>query len=209
MGIARFRFLEIFMKKLFFSLRKTSALFVLMLFSVLLFGCKPVTEIQTETKIVILEKLTNDDPLVNDWYDTTVGRFLITKDYLSNQYLDLDGEFYDYDNDTYLWNKSYEGNNLYVLKLSETSGTIFIKYTRAADANWNYTTDPSQAPDIGKWYAVSYKDLNATNKTVNLSGAWKADGVTSCNTLEEAVNEFTIEKGYFEFYTAHIENPLE
>ena len=53
------------------------------------------------------------------------------------------------------------------------------------------------APDVGKWYAVSYKNL--TSNSVSLSGAYKADGKTSTQTLDEAKKEFTVENGYFDY----------
>ena len=97
---------------------------------------------------------------------------------------------------------SYAGDNLVVVMDSETSGRLFIKYTRAfctehSDfANGIYTYD-SDAPDVGKWYAMSYKNLK--DNSVSLSGA--AGAKTSTDTLEEAIAEFTIEKGYFGNYS--------
>lgn len=186
------------MKKLFFSLRKTSALFVLMLFSVLLFGCKPDAEPEVLPENV--ERLAADDPLIQDWFDPNGQLWLITQNTFDNKYLD----YSDIDNlfkedGSYNFQDCYAGNNLCVLKLSETSGTFFMKYTRAADSNWKYTTDSSKAPDIGKWYAVSYKNFNSTNKTIQFSGAWGTK--SSCDTLQEAVEEFTIEHGYFAGYS--------
>ncbi len=115
--------------------------------------------------------------------------------------------------------KGYEGNNVSIVELSNTAGTIFIKYTKSyektttaptgTDAN-TWTHQPassysgeywyrysSTAPDVGKWYAVSYKELNGKN--VKISGAVGAK--TSCNTLEEAKQEFTADKGYFNYYS--------
>ena len=123
------------------------------------------------------------------WLDPVYGqKFEITHNELKNFYND------------YITNEpkeGYTGDSLYVLEISNTSGIIFIKYTRAADASWNYTSDSSLAPDVGKWYAVSYKDLK--EDSVKLSGASKATGVTSCDTLEEAKEEF-VENGYFSYY---------
>lgn len=95
---------------------------------------------------------------------------------------------------------SYAGNSLLIAKTSSDSGYIYIKYTRAycpkhSDPNksvWTYDTD---APDVGKWYAIAFKDL--TSNSVSISGAYKKGGKTSTETLEEAINEFTIENGYF------------
>ncbi len=109
---------------------------------------------------------------------------------------------------------SYAGNNLVVVMDDDNSGRLFIKYTRAyekrttdpaPDTGWAHvaasTTNPTEywwkytnnAPDVGKWYAIKYTDL--TNTSVKLSGA--AGTRTSCDTLEEAITEFTTAKGYF------------
>ncbi len=55
------------------------------------------------------------------------------------------------------------------------------------------------APDVGKWYAVHYKNL--TSNSVSLSGAAKTGGETSTKTLSEAIIEFTVENGYFSYYS--------
>lgn len=186
------------MKKRFFSLQKELALSVLLLFTAVMTGCKPQTEIQEVYYYVT--PLENDDPLIGDWYnisETYSEKYTITENSFDNQW--------GYGNPV-VWNDSYAGNNLYVLKLSETSGTIFFKFTRAATPSYSYSTDPSEAPDVGNWYAISYKDLNSSKKTVNLSGAYKAGGQTSCQTLQEAVNEFTIAHGYFASYSALTSN---
>ena len=112
---------------------------------------------------------------------------------------------------------SYEGNNLVIVPLSDTAGTIFIKYTKSYESTTTEPTDSSSwlsytyngtttwyrysttAPDAGKWYAVSYKELTASS--VKLSGAYKYGGATSTTTLEQAIAEFTIENGYFGTYS--------
>lgn len=130
----------------------------------------------------------DDDPilLVGKWQDSSNFIYEISKNEFSNY-----GEgFY-----------SYAGNNLVISITSNdfSSGYIYIQYTRAADENWNYTTDKTKAPDIGKWYAISYKGLTASS--IQISGAYKYDGKTSTETLEEAMAEFTIENGYFAMYS--------
>ena len=116
---------------------------------------------------------------------------------------------------------AYEGDNLVIVEDDEKNGRIFIKYTKAYeqteveptgdDSNtWNFspanaawgTSDywwrfSATATDVGKWYAISYKDL--TKHSVQISGA--AGSKTSCNTLEEAKEEFTIDNGYFAYYS--------
>ena len=130
----------------------------------------------------------DDDPilLVGKWQDSSNFIYEISKNEFSNY-----GEGFD----------SYAGNNLVISITSNdfSSGYIYIQYTRAADENWNYTTDKTKAPDIGKWYAISYKGL--TVSSIQISGAYKYDGKTSTETLEEAMAEFTIENGYFAMYS--------
>ena len=130
----------------------------------------------------------DDDPilLVGKWQDSSNFIYEISKNEFSNY-----GEGFD----------SYAGNKLVISITSNdfSSGYIYIQYTRAADENWNYTTDKTKAPDIGKWYAISYKSLTASS--IQISGAYKKGGETSTETLEEAMAEFTIENGYFSTYS--------
>ena len=94
---------------------------------------------------------------------------------------------------------AYEGNSLEIIPNDDgKSGTIFLKYTvsKNPDPDKSYS---NTAPDVGKWYAVSYKNL--TKNSVSLSGAYKSDGKTSTETLEEAKEEFTVENGYFASYS--------
>lgn len=98
--------------------------------------------------------------------------------------------------ETMFSNGYYEGNNLTVIESSDSSGYIYIKYTKSMNADRSYSEN---APDVGKWYAISYKNL--TDDTVSISGAYKSGGATSTETLDEAVSEFTIENGYFGTYS--------
>ena len=131
-----------------------------------------------------IEELSTDSPLIGKWKDSDSSIYEISQNEFSNY------------SDTYL---SYAGNNLVISKTSENSGYIYIQFTRAADENWNYTTDKEKAPDIGNWYAISYKDLE--ENSIQLSGAYKYEGKTSTETLEEAITEFTIDNGYFGIYS--------
>ncbi|MDD6929962.1 MAG: hypothetical protein PUI78_03905 [Treponema sp.] len=131
-----------------------------------------------------IEELSADSPLIGKWQDSYGSIYEISQTKFSNY-----GESYE----------SYAGNNLVISKTSENSGYIYIQYTRAADENWNYTTDKEKAPDIGNWYAISYKELK--ENSIQLSGACKSEGKTSTETLEEAITEFTIDNGYFETYS--------
>ena len=129
-----------------------------------------------------IEELSTDSPLIGKWKDSDSSIYEISQNEFSNY-------GYGYD--------SYAGNNLVISKTSENSGYIYIQFTRAADKNWNYTTDKTKAPDVGKWYAISFKEL--TNSSIKLSGAYGEK--TSTETLEEAITEFTIENGYFANYS--------
>lgn len=93
---------------------------------------------------------------------------------------------------------SYAGNNLVVSYTNdeETAGYIYIKYTRAMNPDYSYS---ETAPDVGKWYAIAFRDLTASS--VSLSGAYNASGKTSTETLEEAISTFTIANGYFSSYS--------
>lgn len=132
------------------------------------------------------DSLTSRIALIGKWKDSYDSTYEISQNEFSNY-------GYGYD--------SYAGNNLVISITSNdfSSGYIYIQFTRAADENWNYTTDKTKAPDIGKWYAISYKGLTASS--IQISGAYKYDGKTSTETLEEAMAEFTIENGYFSTYS--------
>lgn len=132
-------------------------------------------------------ELSDNSALIGTWQSSYGEIFKITSTSLSNG-----GS----------WGDSYAGNNLLVSYTNdeETSGYIYIKYTRAYcsthsdPTTYTYDTD---AADVGKWYAVAFKDLTASS--LSLSGA--AGTVSSTSTLEEAISTFTIAKGYFSTYS--------
>lgn len=160
-------------------LRAKAVLFALV--SVLAFSfsaCNVTTEPEVEH---VYKQIDADDLLVGTW---TGG---------STEW----PESYTITNTTFESKGSYKGNNLVVQKLDSTSGYIYIKYTVAMNADWSYL---ETAPDVGKWYAISYKDLGA--EKISISGAYKKDGATSCETLDEAVTEFTVDNGYFGNYSS-------
>lgn len=160
-------------------LRAKAVLFALV--SVLAFSfsaCNVTTEPEVEH---VYKQIDADDLLVGTWTGGT------------EQY----PESYTITNTTFESKDSYKGNNLVVQKLDSTSGYIYIKYTVAMNADWSYS---ETAPDVGKWYAISYKDLGA--EKISLSGAYKKGGATSCKTLDEAVTEFTVDNGYFGTYSS-------
>lgn len=165
-------------------LRAKAVLFALV--SVLAFSfsaCNVTTEPEVEH---VYKQIDADDLLVGTWTDgTKYGTYIITNTTFENA-------------------GSYKGNNLVVQKLDSTSGYIYIKYTVAMNADYSYS---ETAPDVGKWYAISYKDLGA--EKISISGAYKDDGATSCETLDEAVTEFTVDNGYFGFYTSHTRQKSE
>lgn len=161
-------------------LRAKAVLFALV--SVLAFSfsaCNVTTEPEIE--------YVYNDLLVGTWIgDQYSEKYTITNKTLENAYKS---------EDTY--KDAYKGNNLVVQKLDSTSGYIYIKYTVAMNADYSYS---ETAPDVGKWYAISYKDLGA--EKISLSGAYKKGGATSCKTLDEAVTEFTVDNGYFGTYSS-------
>ena len=93
---------------------------------------------------------------------------------------------------------TYAGDSLVVRYTNEgqTAGYIYIKYTRAMNPDYTYS---ETAPDAGKWYALSFKNL--TSSSVSISGAYKQGGKTSAETLEDALVEFTVENCYFGSYS--------
>ena len=134
-----------------------------------------------------VEELSADSPLIGKWKDSYGSIYEISQTEFSNY-----GKSYE----------SYAGNNLVISKSTDNSGYIYIQYTKAYCAEhsnleeYKYTYD-NDSPDVGKWYAISFKEL--TNSSIKLSGAYGEK--TSTETLEEAITEFTIENGYFANYS--------
>ena len=135
------------------------------------FGCKTQPE----------EGFISD--LYGKWTSSFGEVFEISKDYFKNY-----GESWS----------CYEGDSIIIIpnENDNASGTIFLKYTVSRNPDGSYS---NTAPDVGKWYAVSYKNL--TKNSVSLSGASKLGGKTSTETLKEAIQEFTVENGYFGTYS--------
>lgn len=102
-------------------------------------------------------------------------------------------ETYIYDGKTFT--SAYDGKNSYVITVeriiysSDTAGIIYGKYTEN-------TYSPSV---VGKYYAVSFKDL--TDTSISISGAYK-DGKMAADSLVEAITEFTINNGYYSLYSS-------
>lgn len=100
------------------------------------------------------------------------------------------GEIYTYDGITFTSANSYVVKVERIIYSSDTAGIIYGKYTENS-----YT--PSL---VGKYYAVSFKDL--TDSGISISGAYKKSGKTGTDTLGQAIKEFTIDNEYFGIYSA-------
>ena len=179
---------------------KFSRLFAAMMFvaCLALAGCTPVTEekFSEVDNYIIVRPLEADDAIIGTW--------------AASEY-----EKYTFSVDNFVSLLAYEGDNILIAEDDESSGRIFIKYTKAieysadepaedAENPWTYSSwtknwyrYSSTAPDVGKWYAISYKDL--TENSVNISGA--GGEKTSFENLKDAVKEFTINNGYFTYYS--------
>lgn len=84
---------------------------------------------------------------------------------------------------------SYKMKVKIIIWSSDASGIIYGRYTKN-------TNDSSV---VGKYYAVSFKDL--TDTSVSISGAFKG-GKMATDSLVEAITEFTINNGYYSFYSS-------
>lgn len=84
---------------------------------------------------------------------------------------------------------SYKMKVKSIIWSSDASGIIYGKYTEN-------TYSPSV---VGKYYAVSFKDL--TDTSISISGAYK-DGKMAADSLVEAITEFTINNGYYSLYSS-------
>lgn len=84
---------------------------------------------------------------------------------------------------------SYKMKVKSIIWSSDASGIIYGRYTEN-------TYSPSV---VGKYYAVSFKDL--TDTSISISGALKG-GKMAADSLVEAITEFTINNGYYSFYSS-------
>ena len=100
------------------------------------------------------------------------------------------GETYIYDGITFTSSGSYKMKVKSIIWSSDASGIIYGRYTEN-------TYNPSV---VGKYYAVSFKDL--TYSSVSISGAYKKDGKIATDSLVEAITEFTINNGYYGTYSS-------
>ena len=100
------------------------------------------------------------------------------------------GETYIYDGITFTSSGSYKMKVKSIIWSSDASGIIYGRYTEN-------TYSPSV---VGKYYAVSFKDL--TDTSILISGAYKEKGKIATDSLVEAITEFTINNGYYGTYSS-------
>ena len=145
-------------------------------------------------------ELSDNSALIGTWVNSYSGGTSVYK--ITSSTFDNSGtSSYNGTTSTY---DSYAGNNLVVSYTNDeaTSGYIYIKYTRAYcsthsdSTTYTYIYD-EDAADVGKWYAIAFKELTASS--VSLSGAYGT--ISSTSTLEEAISTFTIDNGYFTTYS--------
>ena len=145
-------------------------------------------------------ELSDNSALIGTWVNSYSGGTSVYK--ITSSTFDNSGtSSYNGTTSTY---DSYAGNNLVVSYTNDekNSGYIYIKYTRAYcsthsdPTTYTYIYD-TDAADVGKWYAIAFKELTASS--VSLSGAYGT--VSSTSTLEEAISTFTIDNGYFTTYS--------
>lgn len=98
-------------------------------------------------------------------------------------------ETYIYDGITFTSINTYKMEVERIIWNSDTSGIIYGKYT---ENTYNSSV-------VGKYYAVSFKDL--TDTSISFAGAYK-DGKMAADTLVEAITEFTINNGYYGNYSS-------
>ena len=113
-----------------------------------------------------------------------------------NPYNRLLGTWISTYNETYIYDGinfdagSYKMKVKSIIWSSDASGIIYGRYI----TNSFYTNV------VGKYYAVSFKDL--TDTSISISGAYKKDGKIATDSLVEAITEFTINNGYYSFYSS-------
>ncbi len=140
---------------------------------VMLSGCKPEVEYVYEQTSV-----------VGDWISSLGEKYSISyNDYDNYSHYDSS---YNYDPDN--WHLYYSTTDIVVRQLSETSGYIYGKFDDAEHVGYGAT--------VGQWYALYYQDL--TDHSVSFGQPYKASGKAACDTLLEAIEEFTLENDYYD-----------
>lgn len=119
-----------------------------------------------------------DSLLIGEWLNlSTIG----------SQYGE---EKYTYDGQTFTSVGAYSITVEEISWTSDTEGFIYGKYTEAY-----------QPSDVGKYYAVSFKDL--TDTTISICGAHdSATQSSSADSLDDAKTKFTIANGSFSQYSS-------
>ena len=194
------------MKHLKFSRLKLLTAVLFSVFALLFSSCvtpyddsedpKKTTE---ETPVVVTPDEEVNYPVFGIWVSPYSEKYKISSKGFRNYYGD---------------SECYTGNHIAVKELSEDAGYIYFTYTKAIEERYSEPTGEdadtwtkwsdsywsrysTTAPDVGKWYAVSYKNL--TENSVSFAGA--AGTLSSCDSLAAAIEEFTIENGYFAYYS--------
>ena len=164
---------------------KFSRLFAAMMFVACLafVGCKPQTEEVTVEKVIVVRPLEADDGIIGTWISTYDEKYDISiTDYDNYSHYDAD---YNYDADN--WHLYYSTNKLKIYEIDETSGFLYGQFDDENHIGYGATK--------GQWYALMYTGL--TDTYVKLWQPYKDGGKAACDTLEEAVKEFTVDNGYF------------
>lgn len=99
-------------------------------------------------------------------------------------------ETYIYDGITFTSSGSYKMKVKSIIWSSDASGIIYGRYI----------TNSFYTDVVGKYYAVSFKDL--TYSSVSICGAYKEKGKIATDSLVEAITEFTINNGYYGTYSS-------
>ena len=172
---------------------KFSAVLISVLVLVGLTGC-PDPESTEVIKYAYVMPVTSDDGVIEIWTSSYGETYTITTSLFSAD--------------------AYAGDNLYIYYTDdeETAGYIYMKYTSVYDWTCGQSEEPEDTTGwynaygywyptntdlIGKWYAVSFKNL--TSSSVDISGAYGTK--SSCDTLNEAVQTFTVANGYYTSYS--------
>lgn len=154
-------------------------------------GCKP--EVVYRDNYVYVLPMEADSALIGDWAANDYEKYIITSNTFESE-------------------NTYKGDALVIKQDNETSGTIYVKYSEIYDWDKGQEDEPADTTGwlefwgtwyptntelIGKWYAISYKNL--TSSSIDIAGAMGRKKCT--DTIEEAITEFTIENGYFATYS--------
>ncbi len=123
--------------------------------------------------------------ILGTWESNAGEKYEITSQAYNN-YSHYDSTW-NYHNDQ--WFLYYSTENLFVKKLSNSSGYLYAKF--------NDSEHIGSGANVGEWYAFYYRDL--TSNSVKICQAYKDGGKLACASLEQAVSEFTLENGYYPY----------